>query len=311
VNALGALLVILNIVTILGPIGAVALVYQGNLQEVVIPPQVQEMIDSGASRVSLNGAALFNGEALQLPQFVGASVDSAARSVDIVLSFNNSLNVDLEMESISANVVCSEHGFDVGEANLAQPVTLGANRVSEMTTICHWTLEAENHFASAHSGESGVDLDATGITVEVNGITIQSNENYHIPNVPVGIQIAPPTYVNSQPDIASRTVRITFSFANPFSYALEINSVSADIVCSADGFLLGTAILAEPVTIPASSTSNFSILFGWTQEAENHFSSQHKDASALDVDVVGLTVNVNNITVKAPTSYHVPGVPLS
>ncbi len=310
-NALGALLVILNIVTILGPIGGIALVYQNNLQEVVIPPQVQEIMNSGGSGTNVNGVTLFSGEALQLPQFVRATVDSAARSVNIVLSFNNSLNVDLEMKSISASVVCSEHGFPVGQANLANPTTLKARQTSEMSVVCQWTLDAENHFTSAHSGESGVDMDVTGIIVQVNGITIQSNEKYHIPNVPVSMQILPPTYVSSQPDISSRSVRITFSFSNPFSYDLAIKSVTASITCGVDGFPLGQASLVEPVTISASSSSNFDILFGWTQEAENHFLTQHNGATSLDVDVVGLTVNVNDIIVVAPTSYHIPGVPLS
>ncbi len=310
-NVFGALLIILNVATILGPIAGVALVYQSNLQEMVIPPQIQGIIDSGgASSADLNGATFFTGDALQLPQYVRSTVDTAARSVTIILSFANPLDVDLTMKSISANVVCSEHSFTLGYASLTQPTILKARQTSEMAIVCHWTIEAENHFSTAHSGESGVDVDVTGITVDVNGITIKSNEKYHIPNLPISMQIAPPQYVSSQPDLGTRTVKITFSFANPFSYALQINSVSASIACGTDGFLLGQASLAEPVTVPASSTSNFNILFGWTQDAENHFSTEHKDAKSLDVDIVGLTVNVNDITVKAPSSYHVPSVPL-
>ncbi len=311
-NAFGALLVILNVATILGPIAGVALVYQNNLQEMVIPPQIQEIVNSGGANSSdLDGATLFTGEALQLPQFVRATVDTSTRSATMVFSFENTFNVDLTMKSISANVICSEHSFALGYASLAEPTILRAKQTSEMSIVCQWTIEAENHFSTSHSGESGVDVDVTAITVDVNDITIQSNKKYHIPNLPVSMQIAPPQYVNSQPDLASRTVKITFSFTNPFSYALNVNSVSASITCGTDGFLLGQASLAEPVTIPASSTSNFNILFGWTQEAENHFSAEHKDAKSLDVDVVGLTVNVNDITVSAPSSYNVPSVPLS
>lgn len=309
-NLFGVLLVILNVTTVLGPIAGVALVYQNNLEEMVIPPHIQDIITSGTGNSDINAAALFNGEALQLPQFVSTSIDSAARSVTIVLSFENPLEVDLNMKSFSAEVVCSDHSFTVGQASLTNPTTLKAKQTSKMNVVCQWTLEAENHFAASHAGSSGVDLDVIGIKIDVNGITIQSNEKYHIPNLPVAMQINPPTYVSSQTDLASRTVRITFSFTNPFNYALEINSVSANIQCGADGFLLGQAILAQPVTIPASLSSNFNILFRWTQEAENHFVMNHQDAKSLDIEVVGLTVNVNDITVKAPISYNIPSVQL-
>ena len=92
---------------------------------------------------------------------------------------------------------------------------------------------------------------------------------------------------------------------------MKINSVSANIVCATHGSQLGQASLAEPVTIPGSGSSNFNIVFAWTQDAETHFATEHKDAKTIDVDVVGLTVNVNDITVIAPSSYHVPDVPVS
>ena len=311
-NILGALLVILNVATILGPIGGVALVYQNNLQEMVIPPQIQQIMNGGGgTSADLNGAGLFTGEAFQLPQFVRASADAGARSVTIVLSFSNPLNYDLNMNSISAEIDCSDHGFTLGHASLAQPTVLARKETSEITVICQWTLEAENHFLVSHSGSSGVDVDVKGLTINVNSITIQSNEPYHIPNLPINANIAPPTYVSSEPNLATRSAKITFSFNNPFSYDLKINSVSANIVCATHGSQLGQASLAEPVTIPGSGSSNFNIVFGWTQDAETHFATEHKDAKTIDVDVVGLTVNVNDITVIAPSSYHVPDVPVS
>ena len=198
-NILGALLVILNVVTIVGPIGGVALVYQNNLQEMVITPQIRQIMNGGGG-TPLNGAGLFTGEALQLPQFVSASADPAARSVTIILNFSNPFKYDLNMKSISADIVCSAHSFNLGHASLAQPTILARKQTSEITIICQWTLEAENHFLASHSGSSGVDVDVTGLTINVNDITIQSNEPYHIPNLPINANIAPPTYVSSEPD---------------------------------------------------------------------------------------------------------------
>jgi hypothetical protein len=310
-NILGAVLAILNIVTILGPIAGVAIVYQSNLQEMVIPPQIQDIIDGGNGDLDDSGAGLFSGETFQLPQFVSATADTAARSVTIFLNFTNPFNYDLNLNSITADIVCQEHNFTLGHAGLLQPTVIKANITSDLTIVCQWTLESENHFITAHSGASGVDVNVIGLTIDVNGITIRSNEPYFIPNLPISDQINPPEYVSALPDLESRSVKITFSFTNPFAYDLNIKSVSADIVCSAHNFHLGQASIDNTVTIPASASSDFQILCAWTEAAEGHFSKEHPNATSIDVDVVGLTINVNDITIQAPSSYHVPSVPLS
>jgi hypothetical protein len=310
-NILGALLAILNIVTILGPIAGVAILYQSNLQEMVIPPQIQEIIDGGNGNLDDSGAGLFSGATFQLPQFVSATADTAARSVTIFLNFTNPFNYDLNLNSITADIICQEHNFTLGHAALLQPTVLNANITSDLAIVCQWTLDSENHFLTAHSGASGVDVNVIGLTINVNDITIRSNEPYFIPNLPISDQIAPPQYISAVPDLATRSVSITFSFTNPFAYDLNINSISAEIVCSTHNFQLGHASLVNPVTIPASSTSNFQILCAWTEAAEGHFSKEHPNATSIDVDVVGLTINVNDITIQAPSPYHVPSVPLS
>ena len=309
-NILGALLVILNVVSILGPIAGVALVYQSNLEEMVIPPQLQEIMNGGGSGSDLNGLSLLTGEDVQLPQFVSATANPATRTITIILNFSNPFKTNLNMKSISADIVCSAHGFVLGQASLAQPTILVGKQTTEMTIICQWTIDAETHFSTAHLGSSGVDVDVKGLTINVNDITIQSEESYHIPNLPINTNIAPPTYVSSEPNLATRSVKITFAFINPFNYELNINSASASIICTTHGFSLGQASLAEPLTIPASATSNFNVVCVWTQDAETHFTATHSGANSIDVDVVELTVNVNGITINAPGSYHVPSVPL-
>jgi hypothetical protein len=309
-NILGALLAILNIVTILGPVAGVAVMYQNNLQATVIPPQIQDLINGGNGNLG-SDESLFSGASFQLPQFVSATADTIARSVTINLNFTNPLNYDLNLNSITADIVCQEHNFTLGHANLVQPTILRANITSNLEIVCQWTLESENHFLTDHAGALGVDVNIVGLTIDVNGITIQSSEPYSIPNLPISDQIAQPQYISAVPDLATHSATITFNFTNPFAYDLNINSVSADIVCSAHNFLLGHASLANPVTIPASSTTNFQIICSWTQAAEDHFTTDHPNATSIDVDVTGLTVNANNITIQAPTSYHVPNVPLS
>jgi hypothetical protein len=110
--------------------------------------------------------------------------------------------------------------------------------------------------------------------------------------------VEPPSFVDSHYDIASRTVTLTFKFTNPFNFNVTIISMSADIQCDAHKFPLGTATLSNPVNIRASETATITVLGVWTQDATNHIQTAHAGAQSIDVELVGITVNVNGINVQ-------------
>jgi hypothetical protein len=307
-NALGAVLAILNILTILGPIAGVAIVYQSNLKETIIPPQLQEIMNGGNG--GGGGIDSLGGISFDQPQFVSAVANGAARSVTIILNFTNPFNYDLDLNSVSADIVCQEHNFVLGHANLIQSTTLKANQTSDLAIVCQWSIDAENHFLNGHTAEPSIDVNIVGLTIGVNDITIQLKEPYAIPDLPISANIPPPKYVSSITDLAGRSVTLTFSFANPFPYDLNIDAVSANAECLTHGYPLGQASLVSEVTIPALGSSNFQILFSWSQSAEDHMSIEHPGATSLDVNLDGLTVNVNGMQIHVPGSYQIPSVPL-
>src|SRR5512138_1265568 len=102
------------------------------------------------------GIDLLSGASLEFPQFVKAMADPATRSVTIYLNFTNPFKYDLNLNSISADIICQEHNFTLGYANLLQPTTLKSSQTSDLAVVCEWTEDAENHFLSAHPGSSGV-----------------------------------------------------------------------------------------------------------------------------------------------------------
>jgi hypothetical protein len=118
-------------------------------------------------------------------------------------------------------------------------------------------------------------------------------------------KIGLPQFVSATPDLAGRTVILVFKFTNPFNYDLMVKSISADIVCSLHDFTLGHASLVEPTNIPAGATVELTIRADWTEEAETHFLTEHSGATNIDAKVVGLRINVNDITVESNEAYAV------
>jgi hypothetical protein len=291
-------LIMLNVVMLVGPVLGVILVYQNNLEGMVITPQIENVMSGGG----------FMGK-IKLPQFVSATPDLGGRSVTLVFKFTNPFNYDLMVKSISADIECSEHGFPLGNASLAQPTDIPAGATVELSILASWTKEAEEHFNVEHSGATNIDAKVVNLKINVNDISIESDEAYPI-SVPTGGPMELPQFVSATPDIEGHTVTIVLNYANPFDYDLEINSISADVKCSLHDFTLGHATLVEAVNIPAGAYSQVTIRCDWTDAAVDHFHTEHPSASHIAAQVVNIAIDVNGITVQSDQAYPID-VPIS
>lgn len=298
VRALKVFLILLNVIMLVGPVVGVVLVYQNNLKGMVITPQVENIMSGGS----------FMGK-IELPQFVSATPDLAGRTVTLVFKFTNPFNYDLMVKSISANIECSSHGFVLGNASLIQPTNIPAGATVELSILASWTKEAETHFSTEHPGATNIDAKVVGLKINVNDITVESDEEYPI-SVPTGGPLELPQFVSATPDVEGHTVTIVLNYANPFDYDLMIDSISADIECSLHNFTLGHASLVEPTNIPAGATSELTIRCDWTEEAVDHFHTEHAGATTLAAKVVNVTIDVNGVTVQSDQAYPID-VPIS
>ena len=123
--------------------------------------------------------------------------------------------------------------------------------------------------------------------------------------------LKPPKLVSSQYDVSSRTVTLIFNFTNPFTFDLTIKSISANIECSVHTVLLGHATLDEPINVRASETAVITVLGTWTEDAISHFQSAHAGAKSIDVDLVGLTIDVKGINIQMKDRVSIPNVPIT
>jgi len=123
-------------------------------------------------------------------------------------------------------------------------------------------------------------------------------------------QFEMPVFVSSQYDNATHTVRLTFNFTNTFAYNLTLKSISGDAQCTLHNQTLGFLSLNGTVEIPAGETTQIPVLCALTENAENHFRTDHPGAASVDVKVLDLTLNVNDVTVQLSESVDLPNVPV-
>ncbi len=164
---LGLILILINIGAIAAPVAVVAVIYSNNPVEMVVPPQVEQIVSS----------TIDTGESIEPPQYISATFDPATRTITASFSFTNPFNLDLKIKSVSADVECAAHSFTLGNASLSNPVQLDARATAIINIIFTWTQEAEDHFNAMHSGETNMGITLINLGIDVSGITVQVPES--------------------------------------------------------------------------------------------------------------------------------------
>lgn len=164
---LGLILVLINVGAIAVPVATVAVVYSYNPVEMIIPPQVEQIVSS----------TINTGESIEPPQYVSSTFDQATKTITVTFRFTNPFNLDLKIKSVSADVECAAHGFILGNASLSNPVELDARATAVINIVFTWTQEAEDHFINRHSGEESIGVKLVNLGIDVSGITVQLPES--------------------------------------------------------------------------------------------------------------------------------------
>jgi hypothetical protein len=171
---LGLILILINVGAIAAPVTAVAVVYSSNPLEMVIPPQVEQIVNS----------TINTGESVQPPQYISSTFDPSTKTITASFSFTNPYNLNMKIKMVSADVKCAADDFMLGNASLVTPVQLDAGATAVINIIFTWTQEAEDYLNTMHSGETNLDVRLVNLGVDVSGITVQVPQSIDL-NVPL------------------------------------------------------------------------------------------------------------------------------
>ena len=193
-QVLGLILILINVGAVVGPIAGVVVIYNNNLQEMVIPPEVQQIVGNAINTITLTSPnnpsnatpdqSNSSNVNLELPQYVSASFDPVAKTVTAVFNFTNPFNVSLAINALSADVLCHAHSFMLGHAELSNPMEIPSMQTQDITVVFTYTDAAQQHFLSEHAGQSTVNVDLKNMTINISGITVETPEVYNV-DIPI------------------------------------------------------------------------------------------------------------------------------
>jgi hypothetical protein len=192
-QAIGIILLLISIGTVVGPVGAVVIMYRDNLAQIVVPPQINDIFSGNSSLISDNFNTNYNNEpgnidasGIITPVIVDKQIDIVSRTFTLTVNFTNTFNFNLTLNQFSAGVVCSQHNYPLGNVQLSQAVEIDAGQTAQLLISGLWTQNAESHVISEHGSASQIDVNLVNVTIDVNGITIQQSEPVSIGSVPLG-----------------------------------------------------------------------------------------------------------------------------
>jgi len=203
-QVLSVVLVLISIGCIVGPIGDVVLMYRNNLPGLVIPPQINNLMngnknnnqgnDNNNNINNYNNSNYNNSDnnnnnngnnGFITPTFVSSQINNAAKTFTVTVNVTNSFGYDLTLNSMNATVESSTDNYQLGTITLTSPVTIIAGQIALVTVSGMWTQDAVNYVQNNFSGATSINVNLADISIDVNGIVVQQTQPVNVGNVPL------------------------------------------------------------------------------------------------------------------------------
>jgi len=178
----GVILLLISIGTVVGPVGAVVYLHQDNLMQLVVPPEINQIINGNV--VALNDA-VGTDQSILAPVFVGAQINNVSRTFTVTVNFTNTFDYNFTLKGLSSTVVCADHDYALGNIGLSNIVEIHAGETAQITVTGAWTQEAENHVITEHPNATSINVNLTNLVMNVNDITIEQNEPISVGDIPI------------------------------------------------------------------------------------------------------------------------------
>ena len=190
-QALGIVLLLISIGTIVGPIAGVVIIYRDDLSQLVITPQIRDIMNGNSTIIPINQNTNDNSPSdlggLMKPVFVSAQANDAAHTFTCIFNVTNTLNYDLTLNSFSATVEITQDHIQGGTISLSNPVTVPAGQTSQLTLSGPWTQAMQDYITNNYPSVTSFEIYVVNAAVNVNGIVIQSSGTIDVGNIPISM----------------------------------------------------------------------------------------------------------------------------
>jgi hypothetical protein len=185
------ILLFLTIAITITPIVIEVLLYRDNLLDLIIPPEIANIVNnqsSNSNEKGINGNNLLNPE-FELPKPVGEpQYNPETKTVSYTFNFTNPLQTTLEIDELQAGLVSHNDGFFLGNITINKPLKLDPGQTVDITALGILSDDAINYLKSQSANQNSINLDFVNLNVDLSGIQLQLDKQ-NIGNIPIPPQI--------------------------------------------------------------------------------------------------------------------------
>lgn len=161
-------LTVLSIVIIVGPIAGVVLAYRDNLLGLVVPPEVNSLV---------NGNGNFTESQFKPPMPVGEpQYNPDTRTFTFPFNFTNPLKNEISIDQLSAEVKSKENNVTLGTVSINEPIKISPGETAIINVTGGWTQEAINQLKAQYSENSNINVALENVNVVVGGVKVHMDE---------------------------------------------------------------------------------------------------------------------------------------
>ncbi len=181
-QAIGIVLMLISVGLVAGPVAAEVIMYSDNLPGLVIPPQLQNVMNGDTSFILNDNVQSIQGSSdpntilnnFVAPNFVSANVDETSKTFTVRVNVTNPLNFDLTLNGLSSDVQ-NIQGQTLASVNIAHPFIIASGQSTIIDVQGNWT-QAGDTFITDHWFDPAIKIAVSNIVVDVNGIRVARSE---------------------------------------------------------------------------------------------------------------------------------------
>ena len=185
---IGIVLLLISVGLVVGPVGAVVVVYRDDLSQLVIPPEIKGIMNGDTSFILNDNIGSINGygdrgahsflDNFIAPTFVCANFDQASKTFSVTINVTNVFKHDLTLNTLSTQVETPDRQL-IANVGVDNPLTIPAGESVYVTVDGSWTQAGENYILT-HSQDSSITIGIANIVVDVNGIKVERSNPFTV-----------------------------------------------------------------------------------------------------------------------------------
>jgi hypothetical protein len=170
-NKLKLFLTIITLLIAVTPITVQVIIHRNNPVNLILPPTFADLIIDGPGDISDLDVFAVAGLSVPLPTLIGTPVISSDNTVKLIYNFTNPLDGKLVINSMDAEIVCTDHSFVLGTVFI-EPTTLEPHETHILDVIVNLTPPAIEHIITHHKGQNSIHTEFRNYSVDLMDIKI-------------------------------------------------------------------------------------------------------------------------------------------